>query len=1732
MLGNCFEVAGHLALYPEKLSYNGTPKVVHAEVTGQGNLKGIRFAHAFVEDDFMVYDFSNSKNIVMLKNSYYELAQINENDPNKIRKYSFKEARKKMLDLGHYGPWDIITTLELGGIVKALSPEENDEASLDFKDQISKIIKNRFGFDLITDSENKSFLTKIIDGYKLNFIVKTTELHNEDVEEELLDEKAVFVYLIIRQSNKDYTKSSMYENALSAKFIKQEIFIHPNEKIDFMQLYTLVETLVETGKMMIKNQDIEDLILEKGGIVSNLPQNYGAVSMNIPLILRLLELAKEDIKEDKELHYIAERLEAISKKGTLTMEDYDYIAGLKNNPKIDLALNSEEYKEHEKLLNARKNKHITIDDFHIDTFANFTKIKAKDLPNRPPDYVSQSLSRYWHTNDGVYRQSNHWGRKIASCNWLIDSKAHKGETQGFCLLKDFHRRMEGLLYDENNYGKKFKICKTTLVRNGGGKMQIEEMSGVYLKRTSNYFIFDTFKVDILTVAYVELIDDDLGGHDSLKSKYENGGKLFEQSENQEATYSDYGNIVDEYTKDVIKKAYVSIRVNREIQKTNWVSYEIESIDPKPFKELSEGVLDGVIGVSSSSYNISEWLIHRECLIVMPFNEFLRLNNAEQVKYFDAYYMTKNGLEAFFRLYNTRNKDDNAYYSVLQNLFNKISNEFKIEAYTLSNPELYYSISEIFNVYNSSKFLEYVSNQPRIKSPEAFAKIVCDYINLGVIKQDYSFYDYDKQTNIEIADIISPLTKGIVSSAKIYRDESEWILKNNKLFIPKGSQLFFVAATYENFKEENEKMISAYGLRDLYKINYIKYEDIERFREHRWKIKEEKFKKELAELRNSVDKKMYNALVDIEKEILADFEGNFLTQIEKDEFLNPQHFRDFDGNKYEKYLHIPEVANFYNEFVFKLSEMIQEAIPNVVQYKNKYYLIQIERDVTQYIQFLEDENRGKYLEFMDEYGTKFNYYDLIYKIKSAFKAINIEKYAESIKSTVGGDIYRAFPKDELMLKEGGNVVLLAPNGKPSNLTPEQWHLIRTPEFKAWFGDWENDPENASKVVDENGEPLVLARSDKNRIYDYGKDAPRFFVPQKDITAFEEFGDLKTFVFLNIRNPFIAPYGLSWFNLPVFDWMAIADIVDLYNYEFSENYTEESLLKDDYRDAITTDMLAFFLKNNRKQFDGLIIKEVEETSNFDYVTDDYIAFYPSQIKLADGTNTSFDENNSDIRFAKGGIINLAPNGRKSNLTPEQYKLVRTPEFKAWFGDWENDPENASKVVDENGEPLVMWHFSKRLNEPEDRFTIFRTDRQLGAHFGSLNQLKNLRYYTLKRAEETPNIDNRKDDFRFYEVFLNIKNPIMTKDEGIFELEHLINALNAVRPIKYFEFEYINKEEKGVSKLQKIKKELARWRDIDGVIYLNRYEASDRVNQISALDDASDEVFLRNFPDAEYSYIAFFPEQIKLADGSNTTFDSSDTDIRFGDGGKLPAISKSEIQQEINSLRSIIHYFSGEELEQIKMQIELLQDTMELHNDRHYPDISDANMLSDDKVKRISEFINRLKIKNEAVLPYLKSAINRVDGISLNNIFYLAEKISKIDGEEIHISHISEALLYDIERIENESDSFSISIEDCKKIILSDAKLFFAAGKERKNDIGITDFSYGERFEKIKKAKKQYENIDYSARQLIKIFISRVTDDIISENKMDADEYIDMLLKLTKKDDISYISETIQKISKKLE
>jgi hypothetical protein len=121
----------------------------------------------------------------------------------------------------------------------------------------------------------------------------------------------------------------------------------------------------------------------------------------------------------------------------------------------------------------------------------------------------------------------------------------------------------------------------------------------------------------------------------------------------------------------------------------------------------------------------------------------------------------------------------------------------------------------------------------------------------------------------------------------------------------------------------------------------------------------------------------------------------------------------------------------------------------------------------------------------------------------------------------------------------------------------------------------------------------------------------------------------------------------------------------------------------------------------------------------------------------------------RDAEGNL--LAPNGKKSNLTERQYVHVRTKAFKEWFGDWESNPKEASKVVDENGEPLVVYHSGNKginiFNREFDKKGIGRQFWGNGFYFGGKNSIdKWSDLYKLKTGNTAS----------VYEVFLNIKNP----------------------------------------------------------------------------------------------------------------------------------------------------------------------------------------------------------------------------------------------------------------------------------------------------------------------------------------------------------------------------------------
>lgn len=49
------------------------------------------------------------------------------------------------------------------------------------------------------------------------------------------------------------------------------------------------------------------------------------IKLDVPLFIRLLELAREEVKQDADLHDIGEAVAKMSQNDVLTMDDYDAI---------------------------------------------------------------------------------------------------------------------------------------------------------------------------------------------------------------------------------------------------------------------------------------------------------------------------------------------------------------------------------------------------------------------------------------------------------------------------------------------------------------------------------------------------------------------------------------------------------------------------------------------------------------------------------------------------------------------------------------------------------------------------------------------------------------------------------------------------------------------------------------------------------------------------------------------------------------------------------------------------------------------------------------------------------------------------------------------------------------------------------------------------------------------------------------------------------------------------------------------------------------------------------------------------------------------------------------------------------------------------------------------------------------------------------------------------------------
>lgn len=298
-------------------------------------------------------------------------------------------------------------------------------------------------------------------------------------------------------------------------------------------------------------------------------------------------------------------------------------------------------------------------------------------------------------------------------------------------------------------------------------------------------------------------------------------------------------------------------------------------------------------------------------------------------------------------------------------------------------------------------------------------------------------------------------------------------------------------------------------------------------------------------------------------------------------------------------------------------------------------------------------------------------------------------------------------------------------------------------------FDSNPSSVSKVIDENGEPLVVYRGAP---YDplaqeagKGVIAPeRYFTPDEQYAKRYEKGDGVTRAyFLNIRNPF--------------DVRNERDAQRMLEIRGGHDFHTGISGALDWAEAPDAEELNDLWEG---EYDGLILDEGGDPSENGPIHRgiSYVPFNGgAQVKSATDNVGTFDGTENDVRYSIAldsthrDLYERYKAGDESALE-EARQMVREAAAKAM---------PYTKVVDEDGLPLVVYHGTANGGA----FTAFDVTKlsgstlssQKGAGFYFTNAKSGAQEYLVNMDPITGRIARGRNPHLF-EVFLNIRNPIM--------------------------------------------------------------------------------------------------------------------------------------------------------------------------------------------------------------------------------------------------------------------------------------------------------------------------------------------------------------------------------------
>lgn len=300
-------------------------------------------------------------------------------------------------------------------------------------------------------------------------------------------------------------------------------------------------------------------------------------------------------------------------------------------------------------------------------------------------------------------------------------------------------------------------------------------------------------------------------------------------------------------------------------------------------------------------------------------------------------------------------------------------------------------------------------------------------------------------------------------------------------------------------------------------------------------------------------------------------------------------------------------------------------------------------------------------------------------------------------------------------------LKAPNGKQSNLNERQWIQVRTKAFKDWFGDWEL----AAKVV-----KIISANMEH---------------------GFKNFAEARKWAKENLLGTYINP--------EIGEIVVSGKAIDKY---LSGKAVEQSHSRDAHLSALQ--VLPKLIENS-------IVGEIHEDRDKNSNIKDIVRLFgamnigneTSRVKI---TVKRYSDNNTPNKAYTYEVTEIEPldghwttHAQNADFVPTSNDSITGAKLLKGIENSKGLPIlNYSKIVDENGEPMIAYHSG---NEGINVFSREFDKQGIGRQFWG----KGFYFGTAKSKDEWSRRYKEKTEKEAtqYAVFLNIKNPTYSAING---------------------------------------------------------------------------------------------------------------------------------------------------------------------------------------------------------------------------------------------------------------------------------------------------------------------------------------------------------------------------------